>query len=209
MAALTAVARRLTEAHRLAQLGIASSVTASVSGAWELLDIDDLDASTDAWLSVVSQLVQGAHTRSAGVASRYLSAFRAVEAPDAVPFDPVVPDGLVDARVTASMLVTGPIAVKSRLSAGMRDEQAMMFARLQNAGASMRLALDGGRDTIVDTTRADPAARGYERVTSGNACDWCVMLAGRGAVYHSAESAGDGDAWHDHCGCSAEPVYGN
>jgi hypothetical protein len=41
-------------------------------------------------------------------------------------------------------------------------------------------------------------------VTSGNACDFCSMLADRGAVY--GEASAEFEA-HDHCSCSAQPVY--
>jgi hypothetical protein len=43
-----------------------------------------------------------------------------------------------------------------------------------------------------------------QRVLGGAGCDFCQMLAGRGEVY-SAETA-DFEA-HDHCGCTAEPIY--
>jgi hypothetical protein len=41
-------------------------------------------------------------------------------------------------------------------------------------------------------------------VTSGSACEFCSMLARRGAVY-GAESVSFHA--HDACGCSAEPVF--
>jgi hypothetical protein len=62
----------------------------------------------------------------------------------------------------------------------------------------------GGRETITSTVKADPRAVGYERVTSGSACDFCSMLADRGAVY--GEASADFEA-HDGCACGAEPVY--
>lgn len=44
----------------------------------------------------------------------------------------------------------------------------------------------------------------YARVPSGfNTCAFCMMLASRGFVYHSKESAGgDGFDYHPHCHCS-------
>lgn len=60
------------------------------------------------------------------------------------------------------------------------------------------------RETIMGSSIADPAARGWQRVADGNACDFCVMLEGRGAVY---SEAGADFASHDHCGCTAEPAF--
>ncbi len=74
---------------------------------------------------------------------------------------------------------------------------------LQSSGA--RLALKGGRQTIVDAVHVDPEANGWERIISGNACSFCSMLAGRGAVYKSQKSA-DFRA-HDHCNCTAAPLF--
>lgn len=44
---------------------------------------------------------------------------------------------------------------------------------------------------------------GYARVPVGDTCAWCIMLASRGYVYRSYESAGglDPDHYHAHCDC--------
>lgn len=39
----------------------------------------------------------------------------------------------------------------------------------------------------------------------GETCAFCAMLASRGFVYHSAESAGEGDHWHRNCRCKVVP----
>lgn len=48
----------------------------------------------------------------------------------------------------------------------------------------------------------------FARVTTGrNTCSFCLMLAGRGAVYWSEESAGAFNEWHRHCTCKVVPSY--
>lgn len=48
----------------------------------------------------------------------------------------------------------------------------------------------------------------FARVTSGrNTCTFCLMLAGRGAVYHSRKSAGELGQYHRHCSCKIVPSY--
>lgn len=59
------------------------------------------------------------------------------------------------------------------------------------------------RDTITTNRLRDPAAVGWQRVTSGG-CKFCVMLAGRGAVYREATAR---FASHTNCHCTAQPVF--
>lgn len=48
----------------------------------------------------------------------------------------------------------------------------------------------------------------FARVTSGrNTCTFCLMLASRGAVYHTRESAGELGQYHRHCSCKIVPCY--
>lgn len=70
-------------------------------------------------------------------------------------------------------------------------------------GGLTRLVLNGGRDTVVQSTNADPAHVGWARVGAGD-CDFCQMLIDRGPVY-GADSA-DFES-HDHCHCSAVPSF--
>lgn len=43
----------------------------------------------------------------------------------------------------------------------------------------------------------------FARVPTGvNTCAWCAMLAGRGYVYWTAETAGAYSKWHAHCRCT-------
>lgn len=63
--------------------------------------------------------------------------------------------------------------------------------------------------TVLRNARRDKA-KGvrFARVTSGrNTCAFCLMLAGRGAVYWSRESAGAFNEWHRHCTCKVVPSY--
>jgi hypothetical protein len=59
------------------------------------------------------------------------------------------------------------------------------------------------RDTITTNTRRDPRAVGWRRIAGGG-CQFCNMLAGRGAVYTESSAH---FASHPHCRCSAEPVF--
>lgn len=85
-------------------------------------------------------------------------------------------------------------------------------------GAVLRLGQAPSRETIVKS--AIGAGRGFCRVVASDACAWCLMLASRGAVYESAESASvsgrgrvrpnakqePGESFHDHCKCEVIEV---
>jgi hypothetical protein len=74
------------------------------------------------------------------------------------------------------------------------------------AGGVQRRIADHARLTVAHSSVADPAARGWQRVGSGNCTTgFCDMLIGRGAVY--TEATADFAA-HDHCQCSAVPAWG-
>ncbi|MEQ2637020.1 hypothetical protein [Paratractidigestivibacter faecalis] len=108
---------------------------------------------------------------------------------------PAFSDAQVDrvARYKASRLVEGD---PSGFAAGCGS-----FA----ANSAMRSL----NDTILRNVRRD-RKKGvrYARVTSGrNTCAFCLMLAGRGAVYWTRESAGALNRWHDHCTCKVVPGY--
>jgi hypothetical protein len=193
----------LTEAHRLTQNRLGAQTVAQLLAVWNLVDIEDLDASTGVWLQAAVPIVRAQHRQSAQLAAGYLRTFRATQLgtlagpiPSIAEFDP--------RRVATSLTVTGPVALKSAMARGLPLIQADDIARARMAAAGLRQALDGGRETVAATVAADPQAVGYARVTSGKACQFCSMLADRGAVY--SDDSVHFEA-HDGCSCSAEPVY--
>jgi len=105
--------------------------------------------------------------------------------------------------------------VESALSPlyGKPDEQTTTNAEQALESSVERLVLDQGRTAIIDAVRDDRQAKGWARVTEPGACYFCAMLASRGAVYKSRETAsfqahtkhpnGSGGT----CRCHAEPVF--
>lgn len=57
--------------------------------------------------------------------------------------------------------------------------------------------------------RTGDSSIGFMRVPTGaTTCAWCLMLAGRGPVYWSRETAGEFNRYHDHCDCVVVPAWG-
>lgn len=196
----------LTTAHREAQARVALDTVSQVVELWRVLDLNDLDGTFAAWVRAVRRVIDAQHDRSASIAATYYTALRAAKSPAGVAaFSPVLADALDGKALTQSMLVAGPVKVKQILASGRGIEQAAQVAMTHSAGVASRHAVRGGRDTVTESARRDPVARGWARVGEGQ-CAFCAMLIARGPVY--SEAGADFEA-HTGCRCSAEPVFGD
>lgn len=110
-----------------------------------------------------------------------------------------------DRAVVVSMNVTGPVAQKQKAARGKPLNTARDESFTASAGAASRHVLTGGRRSLLTLLNDDPVALGWIRVTDGDPCSFCAVLASRGPVYRSEQTASF--LAHDHCACTAEPVY--
>ncbi|MGV9271575.1 VG15 protein [Kitasatospora sp. NPDC003701] len=145
---------------------------------------------------------------------------------------PDLDDESMDTAARTSLWVTGPVHAEQRLvraeedrTRGRLDEGAflselgglMRDAGTTAAGAADREVLRGGRALTARSGRADRRVIGWARVTDTAPCAWCAMLASRGAVYKTRDSAGlaggppvsldDLTKYHDMCHCQLTPIY--
>ena len=75
-------------------------------------------------------------------------------------------------------------------------------------GALQRHVTDSGRNTIYDSAAKDALRPRFGRVPSGGeTCSFCFMLAGRGFIYASQDTAGESRKYHDHCNCQIVPEW--
>lgn len=133
-----------------------------------------------------------------------------------------------DRAAEISLNVLGPIGQKEKTKRGQRLEEARDNSFVQSSGAASRSVFTGGRRSLMRLAEDDMQFVGYIRVTDGNPCAFCAMLASRGPVYPSKGAAGmrsneslgehrkrvrrmfeGAGAFkvHDHCACTIEPVY--
>lgn len=198
---MTPGGRRLTEAHRVAQVRLGTQTIARLSQVWPLLDPDDIDSTAEAWLTAARAVVASQHTSSARLAAAYTRTLRILETGDLEdwqdldlpPFDPT--------PVDVSLTVTGPVSIKNATGRGIALTAAAATALAASSAAGMRHSLSGGRDLIRDTVASDPKSKGFTRETSGNACAFCTSLAG--ITFPSGEAF----QAHDGCSCMAAPAY--
>lgn len=193
----------LTEQHRIAQLGIRAQALRDFTRIWPLWTPRNPRSFGDLVLATTT-LVRAYQPVSSALAGSYFTAFRAAENVDG-DAAPVLASAPADAMVASSLYATGETATRDAISAGRAPEAAMQAAFVRTSGAVSRHILNGGRETIVGSVQQDDHARGWARITDADPCAFCLVLASRGAVYKTEETA-DFQA-HDHCGCAAEPFY--
>lgn len=215
--AATATGTQLTEQHRQAQLALRAAFMHELTRLWPLINLDKLDETAAEWIGLVTDLILTYRTQSVDRALAYYDSFRRAETGK-----PLTQRGSYRSLVTAkpaairtSLLVTGPIGMKSRIGKGIHPDIAKAKALVDVSGAASRHVLEGGRQLVTEAVAKDKVAIGYARVTDSDPCAFCAMLASRGPVYKSRESAltrrvpGENELhrYHDHCACQVEAVY--
>lgn len=120
--------------------------------------------------------------------------------------------------------VAGLPSYETVLSSGVKREAIVETVRWAAGGLwgddpqQVRRVLDGcvqawvkysGRDTVARNVEFDPAKPRYARVPRGaHSCAWCAMLASRGFVYHTKETAGYVEGtFHNDCDCEIVPSF--
>ncbi len=187
-------------------------VVSEVLTVWQA--VDPLRLAALDWSSPILAALGRLRSESRDLATTYYQTLRRAEAPTG----PRLPreafadeDDRWRERALTSLRVTGTRAIARLVGAGLDPARALDQTGPGVAAASVRHTLAAGRSRVERATAADPAARGWLRVTDGDPCWWCAMLASRGAVYLSRESAstrgGTEAEYHDGCGCQPEPFF--
>lgn len=199
--ASTIAGRELTEQHRLEQLAVRAAAARDVTRLMSAYDWADIDRS---WMAVapgMEAVVRDYSRQSAGTAGGYYQAFRTAEGAGGQAALRLA-QGPPSEALQYSLGFYGRIVPKQLLQRGTQNLAGESLAHM--LGGATRHVLNGGRNTLIGSVQQDRQAVGYARVTAANPCAFCAMLAGRGAVYKESTV---GFEAHDHCACSAEPVY--
>ena len=117
----------------------------------------------------------------------------------AVWYDGLAPD--VDFSATVPDDVVSEERITESIGWAIRTATTAETALAQLAGSTQRVMLDAQRATVASNAAAE-GVRYRRRTNYAGACDWCLVMATRGAVYTSAASAVRG---HDNCRCLAIP----
>lgn len=210
--ARTQEGRYLTDRQRLRQMGIRSATIRDIIRLWPMWDPDD-PASYERFVEAVITLTQARSRDSAALAARYYEMFRDAELPGGVHMTmgraAVLAEPASPQQIRVSIDATARATVYRSLGAGYSRQRAMQEGLVRLTGSIGRHVLNGGRDTIIGSAQHDARCLGWARVTDGDPCPFCAMLASRGPVYKedTVLKTFAGRKYHDFCGCTAEPVY--
>lgn len=194
---------RLTRGHRRRQQALRVVLIRELTREWRAtFDVNDIDRSYRAFSRSAVPLILDAHATSASHAADYFRSFREAErAPRQHRAQLAAAPGRD--RIEYALGYSARITTLRGLRAGKTPADAARGALVRTTGTSTRLASEGGRQTLYEAVRSDPVRPRWQRVTGGDPCAFCAMLAARGGVYRS----GANFETHDHCGCELEPVY--
>lgn len=196
---------RLAEQHRLQQVALRAGVSRDVlTLVTSLFDVAHADRTWPALRAMLAATVRQQHAESAGLATSYYEQAR-VQAGAPGFYLPVTPADLAEELLRVVLDATGIAAFKRAIALGRSPQEALRLAGVSLSGSMSRLVLSGGRDAVLGNVRADRQAVGWARITDKDPCSFCSMLASRGPVFRSKETA-DFQA-HDHCACMAVPVW--
>lgn len=190
----------LTQRHRLRLRQLAATVQQRIRSVSSTATLDDIDAWWERVEPGAAELVRRGANAAAELTERYLREHGRVEGRQVRP-ERATPNR---EEIATSLLVTGPVAFKTNMADTGDAFTARSVMATMLEGAAQRLALNGGRRTVMGTFATSQAIAGWRRRTSGSPCHFCAMLAGRGAVY--SRGSVDFQA-HDHDNCFPEPLY--
>lgn len=184
----------LIEAHRRELLSLTALAVTDLEVLFRTLR--DADSARDALMEILPQLVQVYGSAAASLAADWYDEVREA---DEIPgrFRAIVAD-LPDTDRTDALARWG-------IGPLFAAEPDFVTARAKVSGGLQRIVADAGRRTILRSIDADPRAGGWSRRTTSGSCDFCQMIAGRGAVYSAATADFSS---HDDCDCVAVPVFG-
>lgn len=195
---------RLTQAHAIAQTRLQRRIQADLITLWGLMDPADIDGSYPRFLRAAKAILAARKRESASIGAAYYRAFREAEGASG-PLQVALMSSLADEQAETVLRVVAPVTIKTAIRGGKPLEAAMRSGLVATLGAGSRLVSAGGRDTVHETFLRDEKAVAVARVTRSGSCSFCAMLASRGPVYKSQDTAKF--RAHDHCNCQTETVF--
>lgn len=185
--------RTLSRAHRAELRTLTTLAERDLALIWSRLSTTDAIATRDALAKILPPLVAMYGAAAATLAADWYDDLRA--------------EAGVGGRFTA-ITATLPDAGRTEALAGwavsplFAAKPDTVSALTLAAGGLQRIIANADRETVTASSIADPKAQGWVRVGNGE-CDWCSSLLD--GEIHYVEGYGF-DA-HDHCHCTAEPVW--
>lgn len=198
------------QGHRRSQLKIRARYLREFMDLWPVLNKASSSDDVARWLRLNVALVRRWQQPSRALAVEFYRSQHMAQLgrPAALKTAPEMPAE----QITRNLLGRGPGVLRRLEAKGLTELIAEERAQAAAAASGSRMVLAGGRQALEVQT-----ALGFMRVTDGDPCYFCAMLASRGAVYQTAGTAGReandrfaGEGlfkFHDDCGCSILPIF--
>lgn len=147
-------------------------------------------------------------TRYQEVTEKFYKSYRVSETGDFAPVE-MTKSVAPQAMIVTNIMIHGFHAIKKKeQQLGIPFQQFNEIDKIQSvnrlAQTMVYNTLDAPRQNIIQTMKADPLCARWLRKADTGACNFCMMLVSRGAVYTAKTSRFES---HGNCGCSAVPVY--
>lgn len=175
-----------------AQAEVVRLARRDLAGLFATMDLSDPARVRDALLEIVPLLVRTYGDIAATAAAEWYEEVRAGSV-----------GGSYSARLSPGV-DPGKVEGSVRYAAGHLFGENPQQTLAVISGAMQRHIYYSGRDTVRRNASYDPRKPRWARVPTGaKTCTFCSMMASRGFVYHSAQTAGEDDDYHDDCDCQA------
>lgn len=219
MAAPRASDDPLTQAHYAAQLGLLLALRRALKALWPSLDLGNLKDSLPRYATKVAALVQHYSAANVAISADYYERSRLRVG---IRFGFTVPHIEPPSVESIEQSVRGALDPLWQPTGSVLDyNEAIASAQGRVEENVEKIAADAGRNELIEAIENDRYARGFARVARPGACSFCLLLASRGAVYKTAESAGQISAssiwpdakgfvnrYHVGCRCTIQPLFG-
>ncbi|MDX2837991.1 hypothetical protein PV377_03055 [Streptomyces ipomoeae] len=207
---------------RAAQIGLTTLLLRDLRGLRRLINPGRLQATVPSWVEAVAAIVARYSEVSATLAADFYDGEReaaAVPGTFTVPVADPPPDEQVDASMRWATKDVWDREPGSATAVQLEPLDVRLDAAFVKADmVTQKLVADVGRETVRQAVRQDRQAVAYARVAALGACSFCKLMASRGSVYATAETAGrdandgfSGEAsvvkFHDNCHCGILPVF--
>jgi len=216
----------LVELWRQSQAQQRAVLSAQVLETMMLLNVENIVSTWPTVERLIVQLIEDQRRQSVLTSQRFYSQVRAAEGITG-DFKLIDAEDLPRRQLLTNLRIVGPQEAGKQMALGRTDVWRTTATKV--AGEASRNVLNGGRSSTLNTASSDQKVIGWVRVTDGNPCAFCAMLASRGVSYRpyksgkaalggggkksvfvrkdkSGRTVNDFRA-HQHCACTAKPVY--
>lgn len=200
------------EDHYLTQAALVALLADELKSLWPILDLENLDGTLPEYKIEAGALVEQFGDAAISLSADHYEAMRdlaRIKTPFRIPLVPPPAirkvNGYIDAATQGMLDIL--TAEGDLIAAEFEAEiQASIDSALQ------ALVMDAGRLEIITAADEDREAKGWARVVRPEACSFCLILAARGPIYKSRESASfkahmrfDGKGGD--CRCTPQPIF--